>query len=476
MRIKALATAMLFAGAVACDETLTVAPTSEVAEDDAIVDAPSARAALAGAYDALQDGDYYGGDFLLYSDLLGEDVEHTGTFSDYAATDANRVLPENESLLSIWASIYEAVGIANRLIERVPAVPGMSQEDKDDVLGQAHFIRALSFHDLVKLWGDVPMPLAPLTVEAAAQVQRTPAAQVYTQILADLTLAEQLIANTTDTRKATVAAATALRSRVELFLGNYQNVIDAANALEPSFSLAASYSDLFSAEGQDTPEDIFRVSFTAVEFNNVGFFYISRSFGGRWEVSPTFDLINAYGESWDPAFDPDTVQTTDADGNLLFNPGDPRAAWSISFDASDRNFGTKIPTAVGAEDIHVIRFGEVILNKAESYARLGGAANRVLALTEVNRIRARVGAPALNTAGAAGMTDQQVIDLVLRERRLELAMEGFRWPDLVRTGLAVAVMGAEASGANRVLPHELVLPIPQAEIDVSPGVVQTTGY
>ena len=73
------------------------------------------------------------------------------------------------------------------------------------------------------------------------------------------------------------------------------------------------------------------------------------------------------------------------------------------------------------------------------------------------------------------MTDQQVIDLVLRERRLELAMEGFRWPDLVRTGLAVAVMGLEASGANRVLPHELFLPIPQAEIDVS-GIAQTTGY
>lgn len=458
MRIKNLVTGLLVVGLMACDDTLSLSPTSEVREEDAIVDAGSARAALAGAYDKLQDGNYYGGEFLFYSDLLSLDVEHTGTFSDYAATDANRVVPDNESLLGIWTSIYGVVGVANQLIARVPDVPGMTQAERDDIIGQAHFLRALAFHDLTKLWGDIQMPLTPpASIEESANMAKTPRAAVYTQILADLAQAEALITNT-GTRKVTADAAIALRSRVLLFQASaapsaaaWTAVIDEANKLEAGYSLATNYSDLFTADGQDTPEDIFRVSFTAVEFNNIGFFYFSRSFGGRWEVAPTFDLIQAYGESSDPTFDIDTVQTQG------FNPADPRAAWNIAFDARDRNYGGKIPTPIGAEDIHVIRFAEVILNKAEALANRGSAADLIAATQELNRIRARAGVTPLSLVA---LTQAGVLANVYRERRMELAMEGFAWPDLVRTGRAIAVMGAD------VEPFELLLPIPQAEIDV----------
>jgi hypothetical protein len=455
MRLKALATSLLVVGMVACDETLSLSPTSEVREEDAIVDAGSARAALAGAYDALQDGSYYGGEFLFYADLLSEDVEHTGTFSDYAATDANRVVPDNESLLGIWESIYATVNVANQLIFRVPNVPGMTQAERDDIMGQAHFLRALSYHNLVKLWGDIPMPLTPINAEAAANLTKSTVTEVYTQIISDLTQAEALIGNASDTRKATADAVVALRSRVMLHQSNWQGVIDAANSLEANYALAANYEDLFTPDGQDTPEDIFRVSFTPVEFNNVGFFYISRSFGGRWEVAPTVNLIDAYGISSDPAYDPDTTSLDSS-----FNPADSRAFWNIAFDSRARNFGGKIPTPIGAEDIHVIRFGEVILNKAEALAQRNGAGDLVLAINEVNRIRARAGAgtPAISPVG---LSQTQVLDRIYRERRLELAMEGFAWPDLVRTGRAQSVLGATI-----VLAHELRMPIPQAEVDV----------
>lgn len=453
MRLKALAT-LLFVGTVACDETLTLAPTSEVEEGAAIVDLGSARSALAGAYDAMQSGTYYGGSFLFYSDLLSEDVEHTGTFSSYAAADANRLLPDNETLPGMWGGIYRAVAVANQLIARVPNVAGISPEDRDDIIGQAHFIRALSFHNLVKLWGDIPMPLAPpASIDAASSIARTPVTEVYTQILSDLAAAETMISNT-GTRKASVDAAVAIRSRVFLYQQNWQGVIDAANALEGNYTLAANYADLFSQDGSDTPEDIFRVSFTAVEFNNVGFFYISRSFGGRWEIAPSRALINAYGVSSDPTFNPDTVTLTNA-----FNPADERAAWNIAFDARRRRFGSKIPTPIGAEDIHVIRFAEVILNKAEALAQRNAAGDLLAAVGGLNRIRARVsGAPVIN---AVGLNQQQVLDLVYRERRLELTMEGFAWPDLVRTGRAIAVLGSAA-----VQPYELLFPIPQSEVDV----------
>jgi hypothetical protein len=452
----------MVAGLVACDETLSLSPASEVREEEAIVDAGSARAALAGAYDALQAGNYYGGELLFYSDLLSEDVEHTGTFSDYAATDANRVLPDNESLLGIWGSLYSAVGVANQLIARVPEVPGMSDSERDDILGQAYFIRALTYHNIVKLWGDIPMPLTPLSATEAALQQKTPVSGVYTQILADLAQAGTLIANT-DTRKATADAVVALRSRIMLFQGDWAGVITAANAVEAAgYDLATNYEDLFTEDGQDTPEDIFRVSFTPVEFNNVGFYYISRSFGGRWEVAPTVALIDAYGVSSDPTYDPDTTSLTAA-----FRPADSRAAWNIAFDARDRNFGGKVPTPIGAEDIHVIRFGEVLLNRAEAFAQRGQAGDLDLAIADVNRIRARAsGAPAIDPTG---LNQTQVLNIIYRERRLELAMEGFAWPDLVRTGRAIAVLGA----AN-VATHELRLPIPQAEVDVMAEAVKST--
>ena len=459
MKLRLFVAASLLAFTASCDRELTLEPTNKVEEAAAIVDAASAHAALNGAYDALQDGDYYGGGYLFYNDLLSDDVQHVGTFSDYAATDANRVLADNEQLLQNWEAIYAAIGVANQLIARVPSVPGMDQADKDDVMGQALFIRALGYHDLVKVWGGVPMPLTPpASISEAAQIQRTPEAQVYTQILADLAQAETMITNT-DTRKATAAAVTALRSRVYLYQQNWQGVVDAANALEPDFDLAPRYSDLFSAEGQDTPEDIFRVSFTAVEFNLIGFYYISRSFGGRREIAPTVTLRDLYGVSADPGYRADTVTR-----GLAFNPADPRAAWSIAYDTRNRIYGSKYPTTVGAEDVHVIRFGEVILNKAEALAHLNDLPG---AIAEVNRIRARAGVALLS---ATGLTQAQVLDLVYRERRLELAEEGFRWPDLVRTGQAIAAIGPDVEA------YELLLPIPQADLDVSPNVTQNPGY
>ncbi len=464
MRLKALATAVMVVGLVACDDTLSLAPSGEVKEEDAMVDGNSARAALAGAYDALQSGSYYGGEFLFYADLLSPDVEHKGTFSDYAQTDANRVLPDNESLSGIWGALYTAVGIANRLIERVPDVPGMTVAEQEDIIGQAHFIRALTYHNIVKLWGDIPMPLAPMNDVEAAQQTKSTVAEVYAQILLDLGAAEGMIANVGDTRKATVGAVVALRSRVMLHQQNWAGVVAAANAVEATgdYDLAPLYENLFTPEGQNTDEDIFRVSFTAVEFNNVGFFYISRSFGGRWEVAPDTALIHAYGRSSDPTYNPDTTSV-----NAAFFPDDYRAWWNVAYDGRDRRFGGKWSTPIGAEDIHVIRFAEVLLNRAEALARLDGPANLAAATADINRIRARAGPPPAcpGCVGAppipAGLSQTALLDVIFRERRLELAMEGFAWPDLVRTGRARTVLGLTV-----VLDYELLLPFPQSEIDV----------
>ena len=460
---RALVSLTLMLLAAGCDSTLSVEPISDTPEDRAIVDPTGARAALAGAYDALQAGSYYGGEVLFYGDLPSEDVDWVGTFTDYAEADDNELKTQNLSIEAIWEDIYAAVGSVNQLIKRLATpVTGLDDDERDDMLGQAYFLRALSYHNLVKFWGDVPLRLEPApSVNEASQIARSSEAEVYTQILSDLNQAEQLITNTANLRRATLGAVEALRSRVYLYQENWAATVAAADAvIAMGYSLAPNFSDLFTPDGQDTPEDIFRVSFTPQEFTNVGFYYISRSFGGRRELSPSFDLIDAFGFSADPNYDPDTLQTTNDDGDLIFHPRDARAAWSISFDARNRRYGSKYPTTEGAEDIHVIRLAEVLLNKAEALAHLGQLSQ---AVDIVNEIRARAGVPDI-----AATSQQAVLDAIWLERRLELAMEGFRWPDLVRTGQAIPVLGIPS--------FQQLFPIPQNEVDVAPNVAQNPGY
>jgi hypothetical protein len=468
--------ALLLIFAAGCDDTLTVEPQDEVREEDAIVDATSARAARAGMYDALSSNSYYGEGFLSFGDLPADDVIHTGTFTSYALADRYDLRADNGEVESIWNQIYEAIGTNNQVLKRVAPLAGLEPVEKDQILGEAYFLRALNYHNLVKLWGDVPLVLEPpASVADAAQVSRSPVNAVYTQILADLAQAEQLITDESQTRKASVGAVFALRSRVLLYRQDWAGAEAAAEeVVAMGYALAGNYRDLFTAEGQDTPEDIFRLAFTAQEFTNLPYYYLSGLVGGRREISPSVGLLHAYGYNADLGYDPDTLQTTDEDDNEIFNPVDRRAAWSISYDRRPRRYGSKYPEAEGAEDLHVVRFAEVLLNKAEAEARQGKLAE---AVDSYNLVRVRAGiAPHIlgvtDLDPGAGVnfldTQQEVLNEIYDERRLELAMEGFRWHDLVRLGLAPTVLGIPA--------FRTLFPIPERELDVAPNMTQNPGY
>jgi tetratricopeptide (TPR) repeat protein len=432
--------ALLLVGAAGCDSTLTTDPVDRIPAENAIVDAATARAALVGAYDALQSLSYYGRTLQVLGDLSADNAEHVGTFQYLGQVDRNQLQSDNTSVTNVWIAIYDAISRVNLILQKVPNVPGLTDAQKNQILGEARFLRALHYHNLVKFWGDVPMPLEPLdSPSEAAAMTRAAKADVYTQILSDLTQAEQLMTTPKQARQASLGAVRALRARVQLYNGQYQAALDAANAVQAmGYTLAPAFESLFSDEGTDTPEDIFRVSFTATEFNEVGYYYL---FDGRWEVAPTADLYNAY--------------TAD----------DLRRDLTLGKDGSDYE-GTKFPTTIGAEDLHVIRFAEVLLIKAEALARL----NRLPeAITELNKTRVRAGLAPIPAAPLP--TQAALLDEISTERRLELALEGDRWPDLIRMGRALEVLDIPANRA-----FQLLYPIPAREITVSPGLTQNPGY
>lgn len=441
MRLRTFLPALAILTAAGCDSALRTEPVDRVPVDQAIVDAPGARAALIGAYDALQDLSYYGTDLLVLGDLSADNADHVGTYQFLGQVSRNQLQADNSSVEGLWQAIYAGIGRVNLILARVPDVPGLGATERDQILGEARFLRALHYHNLVKLWGDVPMPLAPVASAAeAAAFQRTPATDVYAQIITDLDAAAQLIANSSQTRQASLGAVRALRARVLLYKGDWAGAETAANAvLAMGYSLATSYPALFTPDGTDTPEDIFRVSFTPQEYNEMGYYYL---WDGRWEVAPSEDLYGSY------------------------EPGDVRRDWSVEEDDGEFQ-GTKFPTTIGGEDIHVIRLAEVMLIRAEALARQGRLADAVAAYNPV-RVRASLDP---HVFGRDVSTQAQVLDAIWQERRVELALEGDRWPDLVRTGRVAAVLGLPADRA-----YQALYPIPAAERVVSPQLTQNPGY
>ena len=444
MKPRFLLTAVALFAAVSCDSALTTTPVDRIPAENEIVDAGTARAALTGAYDGLQALSYYGRNFLVLGDLSSDNARHRGTFQYLKDIDLYQTQADNTAISGVWGAIYDALARANTVLDRVPSVQGLTDTEKNEILGEAYFLRALHLHNLVKFWGDVPMPLAPITsADEAALVTRAPKAQVYTQILADLGKAETMITNAKQTPRASLGAVRSLRARVMLYMANYQGALDATTAvLGMGYSLEPTFRNLNTADGTATPEDIFRVTFTPQEYNEMGYYYLR---AGRREVAVTPNL------------------------NAAFEVGDVRKAATDSASGSEFQ-GMKWPTTIGGEDIHVIRFAEVILIRAEAYARLNGAGQLGLAVAEYNKIRVRAKL-APHVLGIDVTTQTDVLNAIDKERRLELALEGDRWPDLNRTGRAAAVMGLTPGQT-----FQLLYPIPQRERVVAPALTQNPGY
>jgi hypothetical protein len=441
MRLRHLLPALLLATVTGCDSVLDADPVDRIPLDQAITNGVSARAALVGAYDALQSLSYYGRNFLIVSDLSSDNADHQGTLTALGDVDRNELRADNTTITGVWSAIYSAIGRVNLILDKVPDVPGMTDTERNQVLAEAHFLRALHYHNLVKSWDDVPMPLhAVSSPDEAAAYTRTPAAEVYTQILADLSEAQAKIGTAKPTLTVSIGAVHALRSRVMLYMGNWQGTIDAARLVyAQGYTLAPTYASLFTADGTATTEDIFRIVFTAQEYNELGYYY---RFSGRWETAPTANLYNSY------------------------EAGDARFTYSVRTSGGDYE-SRKFPTTVGGEDLHVIRLAEVILNKAEAHARLAQLDSAVF---EYNKVRVRSSLPP-HVLGVQVTTQAQVLAAIWRERRSELALEGDRFPDLFRTGQGAAALGL---AADRL--YQLRYPIPASERVVAPGLTQNPGY
>ncbi|MFD2246271.1 RagB/SusD family nutrient uptake outer membrane protein [Pontibacter ruber] len=437
---KVLALGLLLSTS-AC-EVLDVEPQASLPADSAYNTRTGVEAGLIGAYSALQSANYMGLRYFVFADLATANVAHTGTFPSFAQIEQNSILADNVEISNMWNAIYDGVNRVNTLISVIPNISDPAFNN-NAALGEARFLRAYHYFNLINYFGGsgtgygengvgVPLKLTPtLTAADAEPLARASEAEVIAQVYQDLDFAIENL-NGGNKGRASKAAALALKSRVALYQKDYQLAADLAKQVIElgKYSLAANYGDIYALK--NTSEAIWELQFDPVNSNSIAFFWFPTSLGGRNEVSPDASLAGAH-------------EATDK-------------RLPVNVNGSYTQKYTKI--AGGDDNVLLIRYAEVLLNRAEALARLGGAANELEALDLVNRVRARAGLTPLVATG------QDLINAILKERRIELAHEGHYWFDLRRTnttGLA---------DANKNL-----WPIPQREVLTSGGVItQNTGY
>jgi tetratricopeptide (TPR) repeat protein len=454
--VLGLLAACLVTGTItSCNNKLNVEPVDTIDAANALNTPDDVQAALVGSYTSLQANAGYNGYIQLMSDLLAENGDFTfvGTFTQPQEFQRKALRRDNSFVQQIWQRGYITVNRVNNVLANLNKVTVAA--NKTRIEGEARFLRALSYFDLVRLYGKawndgtpsanpgVPLVLTPTTeVSSANNVPRNSVAEVYTQIITDLTAAEANLP-ASNGFFATKYAAAALLSRVYLQQGRYTEAAAAANRAiaNTAFSLTPTYSDEF-YQGVDlvptTSEDIFTIQNTAQSGSNSGTNQLSVFYSEpqRGDVSVNEQLLNQFEAGDDRA--------------TLFNV----TANQTYTGKYDGQYGT----------VKLIRLAEMYLTRAEANFRAGTAVGAT-PLSDINRVRARVNLPALT-----GLT----LAAILKERKLELVFEGFRLGDLKRNQESTI-----DPVTNAVIPWNsprLVLPIPLAEINANPNLTQNPGY
>ena len=395
------------------------------------------------------------------------DMNSWQSWNTYTLSGA--VGPQSE----FWKIDYEGIYRANLLLFKIDGdIRDLSATDKARFTAEAKFLRAYFYFELVRLFKNVPLITEPISQsQIYEQLQATPEA-VYAQIEKDLNEAITDLPNIVlpeENGRITKGAAMAMLGKVILFQNNNGRMAEAASWFDkvntaPQYSLLPNYPDIFSPLNKFHSESIFEIPHTAAQIagwwawgNFSGNVYVHmtgpRSYAGpQYESGWSFNTIIPDFANYmrkDPRYKY-TVANIDslvAKGLSSYAPGYQNTGYFIQKFAPLKQF--KAPDGEPAlnypNDVIEIRLADTYLMEAEALVRAGGDVSK--AQTRLDQVRSRVG---LTSKPAT-------LDNIYEERRLELATEGHRWFDLVRTGKAATVLSFKGfqAGTNDVLPIPL---------------------
>jgi hypothetical protein len=433
---------------------------------------------LLGEWD-WSNGTVFRNDYIV-QDIASDDMQKKwnpdGDQAWMDQVDNFTFIATNQAFNGIWSYDYEGISRANQAIaylsdDAIVAKVGLSTDLRNRSLGEALFLRAYYYFDLVNNFGDVPVVLAPLKTfgEAYEVAKRTPKAQVWEQINADLAKAKSLLpagkfSNATERWRASKGAVIAMQAKSALYNEKWADVITLVNELQTLnfYSLNANYFDSFDQTKEFADNEvIFAYDHQSGKTprNGNG---INAPLGWGF-FAPTTNFINA------------------------FEANDPRLDYTVNVSSQNiyKLLGEKTGANKGNDDAAsnriFIRFADVLLWKAEALNETGDYAN---AVALINQIRTRARTTPTITGGTAPVgtlpnrpasTDKaQIKTWLMQERRVELGFESQRFNDLKRWKVAKTVL--TAAGKN-FQDKNYLYPIPQGDIDKSGGTIsQNAGY
>lgn len=446
-----------------CEKILETQPKESVDLEGATKSLDAMKATLTAIYNGMQGSGYYGRDFIVVPEVVADNGEITTSNSNRFVQQANNT---PGSHVGIFVTAYTNIFRANFVLKYVDGTTATDAE-KAKLKGAAYLLRGLLYFDLVKSYArnpayfvngfDLGVPLVTDAVIDATKIEyptRAKAVDVYAQIINDLKQAINLLDNSEAPKKASKAAAQALLSRASLYAGNWDDAEKyATDALASGVGTFAPDSATYVSKwGNSYPEMILGINYEASESLNFdcmqSIFYrfpipntSPQTYNGYGDITARLELRNDYYGAND--LRRKSLLATQVKGTQT-------VYYTLKYPNGKGSFGT--------DDIQLLRVSELYLNRAEARARKA-APDEAGAMTDLNKIHQRAGLPALGV-----LTGQDLVEAIWRERRLELAFEGHRLWDILRTGKNL-VKGTTTINFDD---YKLIAPIPQTEIDTNP--------
>ena len=497
---KVMGCAILAASLSSCvNDWLDVAPSDGTDADAALTSSSDLDAARTGMYKALKGNssfvDYYGQQFFVYGDVhAGDDYQYNNIGASNRASfyyDMNyQTASEFNTSTVSWQSPYIVIGRANRIIA---AAEGGKLSDAveakakiEQYAAEAKVLRALAHFDLVRIYGkpytedqgaSLGVPLVTEVLESNAKPARSTVAEVYTQVVKDLTeaISSNALATETEPGYVSVWGAKAILSRVYLNMGDYANALSVAEDIIKNSGAALWTRDqYFKAWDASTPNEsefLFRLNVAGStdnnDLNSIGNLQQRDGYKEMVATKKFVDMLTS---------DPKDVR------NNMFLPA--TAPKEVEAYGTNKVFLNKLRGQGGnlrnVTIVPIIRLSEVYLTAAECAFRNNDKTKAVEYLNDLVKNRT-------TTEASLATVDNITLDRILIERRKELIGEGQRYFDALRNNETITrytseadkgwhkTLSKEAQSFNRDF-YKAIAAIPQAEINANPNIKQNTGY
>lgn len=479
----------------ACSDFLDREPWDSVDTSEGFQTAEDAVAAVNAAYQPLQWAKLYNMRIWTLDIMAGNSVVGAGGGTDGIETVdlANFIATaDNFAALDLWRGPSPGILRCNFVLQNVPGMD-MDQTLKNRCLGEAYFLRAHYYFILVRLFGGVPYIITPQTSETNLLVESAPVSKIYELITSDLKNAISLLPkkseySTTDLGRATREAAMAELIRVYMTYepsnDKYEEVVRMCDEIgSMGYELASDYSDIFDPAKKNGVESIFEVQY----YGKTNYDFWSNENQCSWTstfMGPRNSDMAAGCYGWNQPTAEFVSQYEEGDlrkDKTIFYMGCPTfdgKQYSSSYSTTGYNVRKFLLTKAQSPDYNtsnadwvVTRYADILLLKAEALNELG---RTVQAEDPLYEVRKRAGLTDRSTI--EGLTQAQMREKIIHERRIELAFEGHRWFDMIRYKDNYALNFLHSIGKTSASSKHLLLPIPQQEIEANPMLTQNPGY